>query len=158
MGHAFSATIQQTSKKKERSMNEFETQALALLKSIDGHLYALVQAANRRAAANSPAIADDKDLDSQYGDETVKFSPKDWSGDSIKGLTMSRCPPAALDLLANAFDYFAKRNEGQLTDKRKPKSDYDRRSAARARGWAKRLRAGWKPAKPADFSEFEDKF
>jgi hypothetical protein len=62
---------------------------------------------------------------------------------------MSESDPALLDQLADAFDYFARTNDekGNKADNGTPKSTYDRRSARRARGWAARLRAGWKPAK-----------
>lgn len=135
-------------------MTEFETQAIVLLRSIDASMKALVAAANRRAGTE---VASDSDLDSQYGDETIRFLPRDWSGDDLKGQTMSRCPPDFLDEFARSMDYFAKKNEGKVTDKGKPKSDFDRRSAARARGWAKRLRSGWKPreAPPAAKRDFD---
>jgi len=125
---------------------EDEKTVAALLRLILDEMKKLNAAASRRAAAtNGATVASDYDLDSQYGDEQVKFSPRDWTGADIKGLPMSNCPPEALDLLANAFDFFAKKNEGKMTDKGKPKSDFDKRSASRARGWAIRLRAGWKP-------------
>lgn len=93
----------------------------------------------------SVAIADDKDLDSQYGDETIRFEPRDWSGVAVKGSRMSECPPEFLDMLADTYDYFARKNaeSNAMTTGGKPKAEYDRRSAARARGWAARLRSGW---------------
>jgi hypothetical protein len=125
---------------------------LSVLKSIDVSLKTLVQIAQRRqqptAAVNGSAIAPDSDLDSQWGDETVKFMPRDYTGTKdYKGARMSECSPAFLDALAASYDYFAQKNtlEGNLASNGKPKADYDRRSAARARGWAARLRSGWKP-------------
>jgi hypothetical protein len=52
-----------------------------------------------------------------------------------------------LDMLADTYDYFAAKDEasGALTSTGKPKAPYGRQSAKRARGWAARLRAGWKP-------------
>lgn len=115
----------------------------------------LVLSKSKRAATPAPApqpnVASDSELDSQYGDEQVKFKPRDWIGAFVKGQCMSESDPAMLDQLAATFDYFAGKNdtEGQKADNGTPKSTYDRRSARRARGWAERLRAGWKPATPA---------
>jgi hypothetical protein len=119
-------------------------ETLALLRSIDASLKALVAS---QPAGNGPQIADDRDLDSQYGDPTVKFNPRDWHGDSCKGLAMSQCPPEFLDLIAQTFDYFAKKADesGETTTTGKLVAPYKRKDAARARGWALRLRNGWKP-------------
>ncbi len=95
-----------------------------------------------------PSIATDGDLDSQYGDEKVKFRPRDWTGHDYVGKTMSECPIEFLAQLAAACDYFAQKNEGVLTDQGQPKSNYDRRTAARARGWIRRKAAGWTKPKP----------
>jgi hypothetical protein len=53
---------------------------------------------------------------------------------------MSECPPAYLDLVASRLDYFAAKEEDAK------KARYNRLDASRARGWAARLRNGWKPA------------
>jgi hypothetical protein len=93
------------------------------------------------------AIADDVDLDGPYGDPIIKAAdPRDWHGDSQKGKRFSECPPGYLDLVASRLDYFAQQAEaeGRLTTSGKPVAPFNRRDAARARGWAKRLRAGWK--------------
>lgn len=123
-------------------------ETIALLKSIDASLRTLVARGGAAAPGGGGSdVADDRDLDSQYGDEQIKFSPRDYSGPSVKGLRMSECPPEALDLLATAYEFFAQKNDdnGEKTTQGKPKSTFDRRSARRARGWAKRLRGGWKP-------------
>lgn len=123
------------------------SEAVDLLKSIDASLKHLIRltVATQSTPAASGEIADDRDLDSKFGDEVVRFVPRDWTGESFKGYAMSDCPPELLEMLAETYDYFAGKNEGVLTDKGKPKSDFDRRSARRARGWAKRLRDGYKP-------------
>ena len=137
---------------------------LRALRSIDSSLKQLVQIAQRRqqapaAPVNGSTIAPDSDLDSTYGNPEVKFSPRDYSGTKdYKGLKMSQCSPAFLDALAASYDYFAQKNtlEGNMANNGKPKADYDRRSAARARGWAARLRTGWKPPAVDDgFGESE---
>ena len=123
-------------------------QALEVLRSIDTTLKAMLALAQQRTAravaAQTKAIASDRELDGTYGNPTVKFSPRDWSGPSFKGLPMSECDPAFLDMLAETFDYFAQQAEAknEMTDKGKPVAGYKRMDAARARGWAKRIRDG----------------
>ena len=103
--------------------------------------------------ASGPRLASDSELDSQYGDEPVKFNPRDWTGDNFKGAKMSQTSAAFLDMLADTYAYFAQKNdENHAVDANgRLKSGYDRRSERRARGWAARLRNGWMPAaqKPA---------
>jgi hypothetical protein len=127
----------------------YQDDVLVVLRSMDATLKTLLALSQQRVtqarAAKPKPIASDSDLDSQYGDEKVRLNPRDWTGASLKGRPMSACPAEFLDLLAESYDYFERKNEeaGALTDKGKPKADYDRRSASRARGWAKRARAGW---------------
>lgn len=113
-------------------------ETLVLLRSIDASMKQLV-----KALVGKP-VADDRELDSQYGDPVVKFKPRDWTGDSCVGLRMSQCPAPFLDMLAEAFDYFGDQAEAknEQTDSGKPVAPYKRKDAARARGWAKRVREG----------------
>ena len=107
----------------------------------------------QQAASAAPGIAPDSDLDSQWGDEEIrKDPPRDWSGDSHKGRRMSECPPEYLDALAGYFDWKAgkedeeaQRLDGEEQSKKRKYAGYSRKSAARVRGWAQRLRSGWKP-------------
>ena len=130
-------------------MTPYETEALSLLRQI---LSAVQAGAIRSTSSTQPptsvGIADDRDLDSQWGDEEVRVSPRDWTGEPMKGRRMSECPPAFLDMLADTLDYFARKNEASnaLTTSGKPKAVYDRKGAARARGWAARMRGGWQRA------------
>ncbi len=119
-----------------------DNEILNVLRSIDASLKQMLK---RTAAA--PEVADDRDLDGQYGNPEVKFMPRDWTGESFKGEPMSACPPALLDMLAETFDYFAKKAEdaNELTSSGKPVAPYKRKDASRARGWAKRLRNGYRP-------------
>jgi hypothetical protein len=122
-------------------------EVLLVLKSIDASLKQLVSIAMaKRGGATSAdgGVATDRELDSQYGNPTVKFDPKDWHGDSYKGAKFSSCPADYLDLLAGAFDYFAEKAErtGEKTDKGKPVAEFKRKDARLARGWAKRVREG----------------
>jgi hypothetical protein len=104
---------------------------------------------------NINPIAPDTELDNPtYGDPPVKSAPRDWTGEFRVGQRMSECEPVLLDLLAERYDSFATKNDREhaVTDKGQPKSDYDRRAAAKARGWAKRLRAGYTPRQPPPFT------
>lgn len=116
-------------------------ETLALLRSIDASLKLLVK---QQAVATPKEVASDRELDGRYGDPVVKFMPRDWAGPSFKNRAMSECPPELLDLLAETFDYFARQadEKDERTDSGKPVGDYKRKDAARARGWAKRIREG----------------
>lgn len=139
-----------------------DPEVLAALRSIDRSLKSLVAFAQRRnptAQAGTPQLpgviavtpaAPDSDLDSQYGNPPLKFAPRDWTGPSFKGRPFSECPPELLDIVASSLDYFAQQAEekGEVTPAGKPVAPYKRRDAARARGWARRIRAGWRPPEP----------
>lgn len=120
-------------------------QMYVVFQSIDASLKALL--ALQRG--NAPAVvANDADLDGQWGDPIVKTKdPRDWSGESQIGKPFSECPPVYLDLVASRLDFFAEKAEAEntLTSGGKPVAPFNRRDAARARGWAARLRNGWKP-------------
>jgi hypothetical protein len=120
---------------------------LTTLESIDRSLDALVGLARKAAGVTvgdgAPVHAGDTELDLPDADEIIRFKPKDWTGSiDYKGSRMSLCPPEFLEQLALVYDYFAKKNDAEnaVDAKGRPKSFYDRRSAARARGWAARLR------------------
>jgi hypothetical protein len=92
--------------------------------------------------------ADDAELDSRFGDPSVRKSPtaQFWKGESFAGRNLSRCTPAMLDAFMKYKLLCAK-----LSDKDPTKSkyaEYDRKDAARALGWKLRIEGGWKP--PAD--------
>lgn len=114
---------------------------IALLESIDASLKVLVE---RKRAAAPKAIASDRELDGQYGNPVLKFQPRDWTGPSFKNRTFSECPPELLDLVAESNDWFAQQAEqkNEKTAKGKPVAEFKRADAARARGWAKRIREG----------------
>lgn len=120
-------------------------EAIDLLRSIDASLKKLVALSERRQrAAAGPRVAADRDLNGQYGNPKVSFNPRDWTGASCKGRRMSECPAEFLDMLAETFDYFAGQAEekDERTNNGKPVAEYKRTDAARARGWAKRVREG----------------
>ncbi len=123
-------------------------EAIDLLRSIDNSLKALIAAVQPvlmqvRASQPKP-VASDRDLDGRYGNPELKFDPRDWTGPSFKGRKFSECPAELLDLVANTFDYFAQQAEknNERTNGGKSVADYKRADAARARGWAKRIREG----------------
>lgn len=123
-------------------------ETLALLRSIDDSMKSvdrtLKQLLQQRQAAAPKAIASDRDLDGRYGDPVLKFLPRDWTGPSFKGCKFSECPAPLLDLVAESCEYFARQadEKGERTEKGKPVGDFKRADAARARGWAKRIRDG----------------
>ncbi len=101
----------------------------------------------------APSVAPDSDLDSERGNFAVKKDPKQWKGESCVGRTLSECPPEFLDLLAETKDFKAGKEDedaaalaGAEQAQKKKYASYSRKDAARCRGWAARLRAGWKPA------------
>jgi hypothetical protein len=113
-------------------MNDLETRVAKLEAEV---------AALRANGIDRNAVADDADLDSQYGNPTIRFDPREkyWAGVSYVGKTFSQCPAEYLDAQAkylSAAAYMARKN-GE--DK---KAGYKDKDAARARGWAKRVRAG----------------
>lgn len=123
-------------------------ETIDLLKSIDATLKRIEKALG--ASSSVAAVASDRDLDSQYGDPTVGFSPRDWRGPAFKGRKFSACAPEFLDMLAETLDYLAGKaaEKNELTAGGKSVADYKRKDAARARGWAKRIRAGIAPGTP----------
>jgi hypothetical protein len=100
-----------------------------------------VRAASPPASAGGE-VASDADLDSARGNPEVRFSPKRWSGADMKGRRYSECEPEFLDMLADALDWFAQRDDesGAVDKNGNPKSKWGRLDASRARGWSRRLR------------------
>lgn len=126
------------------------------LRSIDASLKALVARGGVAAEQAGATVASDRDLDSQYGDPEVKAKdPRDWTGAPMRGRKFSQCPPEYLDMVAERLDYFCSQNTG-ATEEDQKKLKYQRLDAARARGWAKRIRAGWKPANAATAPDWDD--
>ncbi len=110
-----------------------------------------------RAAAASPfppagGVAPDSELDSQYGDPVVERDPKLWTdkgGAAIAPCPMSGGPADWLDAVASFYDWQADRDVAsgktyidKKTGEEKPSGGIQRKNAARARGWAVRVRAG----------------
>lgn len=89
-------------------------------------------------------VADDRDLDSSHGDPTIKFDPsaKYWNEESFVGYHFSETRPEYLDAMAKYLDACAYMAEKDTDEKKRKGAFYKRKDAARARGWAARLRAG----------------
>lgn len=122
-----------------------DTEILDVLWSIDASLKQLVSQTRTTAVKE---IAPASDLDGQYGDPEVKAKdPRDWTGPTQKGKRFSQCSSEYLELVASRLDWFAEQaeKEGKTTSSGKPLAPYNRRDAARARGWAKRIRDGYVP-------------
>lgn len=142
--------------------------ALAALESIARDMRLLVAhfGAEARPAAATTAydgpteghLASDRDLDSQYGNPQVKTKdPRDWTGPTMRERRFSECPVEYLDQYAPFLDWMANQSRAQAEDPTTPPEDvskalktvkYKRLDASRARGWAQRLRNGWKPTEP----------
>jgi hypothetical protein len=118
-------------------------EVIRLLQSIDSSLRTLV-ARLAQSPSGAGEIAPDRDLDGKYGDEEIRSDPKRWDGARMKGRRMSECPPDYLDLLAEFLEWQAQQadKKNERTNGNRPVSEFRRQSAARARGWAMRIRAG----------------
>ena len=127
-------------------MVDFENDVTAQLKRIEGKLDALLArgSMSRPAAGGTStragAVAPDSDLDSKYGDPSIRKDPPRWTGESFAGLTYSACSPEYLDELAIFLDWKAGKNEEDGSPEKLKFAGYDRKDAARARGWAARKR------------------
>jgi hypothetical protein len=91
------------------------------------------------------AIASDRDLDGDHGDPTIKYDPsaRYWNGESFAGYRFSETTPEYLDAMAKYLDACAYMAEKDPDEKKRKGATYKRKDAARARGWAIRLRNGW---------------
>lgn len=125
-------------------------EAVALLTLILAELRKLNASSAKSGGSPVAAVASDADLDGQYGDPEVKKDPPRWGGKPYggRGLHYSQTEPAFLEVLASFKDWSASKDDelGAVDAKGRPKSHWSRKDASLARGWAARLRAGWKPA------------
>lgn len=135
-------------------------EALDLLRSINSGIQELVAFAKLRQGSLPKPAASDRELDSQQGNPEVRFNPRDWTGEDCKGRHFSECPAPFLDLLAETFEYFAVQAEGkhEVTKKGKPVAPYKKADAARARGWAARVRAKHPSVSVPDQAAGEDEW
>jgi len=110
----------------------------------------------------SGLYASDAELASDKGDPVVKWPLRNWAGRNDVGKKFSECAPTFLDALAENLQYRAdhpkaKPKQGQSQEEAEANArkyaDWDRKDAARARSWARRIRSGKMPA-PLDVGEF----
>ena len=99
------------------------------------------------ASAAAFDVADAADLDGPYGDPEIRRDPPRWTGESMVGKRYSECPADYLDNLAGFNAWRAQKDDEQqaVDAKGRPKSHWAKLDAARARGWAQRIR-GAQPA------------
>lgn len=136
----------------QTAANEYNREILETLKTIQRDV-AEIKARVTSGGGAGPSstdggkVADDRDLDGQNGDPTIKFDPRPnyWSGESYAGYRFSETSPDYLEATAKYLDACAYMAEKDTDEKRRKSARYKRLDAARARGWAARLRAGWKP-------------
>jgi len=129
-------------------MNEEFAHALARIEGKIDQLLAQRTAPSTPTAAptvrdSSPAA--DSDLDSQYGDEVLKYqlNEKWWTGGgTFAGKRMSECTSDYLDAVARANDAqaAAKNKSGDPEEMKIAK--FRARTASRAKGWSERIRTG----------------
>lgn len=101
-----------------------------------------------RAEASASGASEPADIDGPHGDVVIRKDPPRWTGPSYAGSPMSRCSAEYLDAVAGFLDWRAEKEEAEGKAKY---AGYSRKDAARARAWAARLRAGWRPpAAPAE--------
>ncbi len=128
---------------------------MARLAAIEARLAALESGGSRTAGGVSSggAVATDYEMSGQYGDPILKKHPPRWTGPAgeFVGKRFSQCSPDVLDVVAGFNDW--KADKEAATAGKEKYAAYSRKDAARARGWAKRLREGWK-APPEPESSF----
>ncbi len=86
--------------------------------------------------------ADDAELDGRYGDPEIRRDPsqKYWDGPSYKGCRLSEAPP---EYLKAFITYKLACSVMAAKDPERAKyAEYDRRDAARAKGWLLRMQSG----------------
>ncbi len=136
----------------EDRLDRIERKLDALLAAMKGASNARPSAPNAQASqGNQGGVDGDVDIDGPRGDPEVRFMPKRWTGADYKGQKFSSCDPEFLDMLADAYEWFAQRDDesGAVDKNGAPKSKWSRLDASRARAWSARLRgdSGAAPAR-----------
>lgn len=88
--------------------------------------------------ADDREVASDSELDGKYGNPQIRKDPPRWTGESYVGRPFSEASSKYLDRLASFLDWRAGKNEEKGDEQSLKYANYDRRDAARARGWARR--------------------
>ena len=99
------------------------------------------------ASGGGGGVASDRELDGEYGDPEIRRDPPRWTGEPFAGRRYSETSPEYLDCVADFNDWRADKDDesGAKDNKGRPKSAWARKDARLARGWAARLRSGWRP-------------
>lgn len=87
--------------------------------------------------------ADDRELDSEWGNPQIDRVPKNWTGEPLEGRSFSDLQPATLRALAKHYARLADWHDEKknVDNKGRPRSHWSRKDAQRALGWALRLEA-----------------
>jgi hypothetical protein len=89
-------------------------------------------------------VADDADLDGEWGDPEVRKDPPRWAGPPMVGRKYSQTSAEYLDSLAGFLAWKAGKDDEKGDEQSAKYAGYARKDAARARGWAARMRSpGW---------------
>lgn len=99
-------------------------------------------------------FASDKDMAGPKGDPIVRFEPRGWRGATHKDKHYSECSPEFLDALAEQLSWSA----ANPREGKEKYASYDKLDAARARSWARRLRAGGSKGVTADGEIIDGQF
>ncbi len=144
----------------EQSYVERIASSLERIAKAQERIAVCAEAVNARKAAPAAGgggeLASDYEMSGEHGDPMgPKKAPKDWTGPSQLGKRFSECLPEYLDQVASLLDWKASKEAAEPAKAKYAK--YSLLDAKRARGWAARIRSGWKPAeKPASsYSEPE---
>ena len=130
------------------------------LARIEGKVDAFLAKNAPRTTAGGPgvaagAVANDAELDSKFGDPTLKKSPPRHEGRDLAGLRYSQLTAPELECLIGFLDWKATKNDTEEGDDAKKFAGYARKDAARARGWLARVQAG-KVSAPAHDIESDE--
>jgi hypothetical protein len=138
----------------EAAIEEHNRRVLAALDAIQKDVAEIkrrlpsASSANGAGAREGGDVASDRDLDGSNGDPTIRYDPKEkyWTGRSYAGYRFSETEPDYLDATSKYLDACAYMFAKDQDEKKRKTARYKTLDAARARGWAARLRNGWKPA------------
>jgi hypothetical protein len=139
-----------------------------VLKALASSLVRSLGRGGSEGAGSSRPVADDAELDSRFGDPSIRKDPKRWAGASYVGCRYSQCPTDYLLCLAESNEFFADKDKAKPDPPKhqngKPWWEYNLKDAARARGWAVRNRGkampppGGEPSAPnGDPNDFDQR-
>jgi hypothetical protein len=130
-----------------------------VLKALASSLVRSLGRGGSASAGSSRPVADDAELDSRFGDPSIRRDAKRWAGASYVGARYSQCPTDYLLCLAESLEYFADKDKAKPDPPKhqngKPWWEYNLKDAARARGWAERNRGKAMPPPGGDGSGAE---